>query len=213
MELFEGRISPKGGALDSSWISPDLILAGGQVELVPLDAGHVPGLYQAGKDPELWRFVPFAVGSESDMGRYAAMALADRDRGECVPFTIRNRADGRILGSSRYYALSQQHRNLEIGYTWLDPSVWRTAVNTECKLLLLRHAFEALGCVRVALRTDFRNLRSRHAIERLGASQEGILRKHMILPDGYIRDTVYFSIIAGEWPRVKEGLEARLRKG
>ena len=194
-----------------AWISPDLILSGGQVELVPMESGHVPGLYQAGKDPELWRFVPFAVGSESDMGRYAAMALADRERGEGFPFTIRNRAGGRILGSTRYYALSPQHRNLEIGYTWLDPAVWRTAVNTECKLLLLRHAFEALGCVRVALRTDLRNRRSRQAIGRLGAMQEGILRKHMILPDGYIRDTVYFSITDEEWPRVKDGLEARLR--
>jgi RimJ/RimL family protein N-acetyltransferase len=197
--------------MSATWISPDLVLRGNGVGLIPLESAHVPGLYQAGKDPELWRFVPFAVGSESDMHRYVSLALADRDRGECFPFTIRSQADGRILGSSRYYALSPQNRNLEIGYTWLDPSVWRTAVNSECKLLLLRHAFEALGCVRVALRTDFRNLRSRNAIARLGAKQEGILRKHMILPDGYIRDTVYFSITDEEWPRVESDLTARLR--
>ncbi|MEO6095046.1 MAG: GNAT family N-acetyltransferase [Fibrobacteria bacterium] len=196
--------------MTSTWISPELMLTGGGVELVPLAPDHIPGLYRAGKNPELWRFVPFAVASESDMGRYVSMALADRDRGEGFPFTIRHKADGRILGSSRYYSLSPQNRNLEIGYTWLDPSVWRTAVNTECKLLLLRHAFESLGCVRVALRTDLRNLRSRNAIERLGATLEGVLRKHMILPDGYIRDTVYFSITDEEWPQVKNGLAARL---
>jgi N-acetyltransferase len=197
--------------MTSAWIPQNLELSGLRVDLIPLETGHAHGLYLAGKDPELWRFVPFTVGRESDMDRYVDLALGDRDRGECFPFTIRDRADGRILGSTRYYGLAPQNRNLEIGYTWLDPAVWRTAVNTECKLLLLRHAFEALGCVRVALRTDFRNLRSRKAIERLGASQEGILRRHMILPDGYIRDTVYFSIIGEEWPRVKAGLEARLR--
>jgi RimJ/RimL family protein N-acetyltransferase len=118
----------------------------------------------------------------------------------------------RILGSTRFYALSKQNRNLEIGYTWIDPSVWRSAVNTECKYLLLRHAFDALGCLRVALRTDSRNQRSQRAIERLGATREGVLRKHMILGDGYVRDTVYYSVIDTDWPRVKAFLEAELAR-
>ena len=125
-----------------------------------------------------------------------------------VPFAIRNLATGKICGSTRYMAIAPQDRGLEIGWTWLDASARRTGINTECKYLLLQHAFETLGTIRVQLKTDSRNLRSQNAIERIGGIREGVLRNHMILPDGYYRDSVYFSIIESEWP----GVKARLQK-
>jgi RimJ/RimL family protein N-acetyltransferase len=194
------------------WIAPETVLTGRHVRLVPLQESFVPGLFRAGSDPELWKYVPSLVRTEADMARYVRMALADRDKGESFPFVIQAIGADRILGSTRFYALSRQNRNLEIGYTWIDPSAWRSAVNTECKYLLLRHAFETLGCVRVALRTDMRNRRSQRAIERLGAVREGVLRKHMILGDGYVRDTVYYSVIDEEWPKVKAFLESEVAK-
>ena len=129
---------------------------------------------------------------------------------DAFPFAIIDRASGTLVGSTRYYDISQTNRSLEIGSTWLTPRAWRTAVNTECKYLLLKHCFESLGTIRVQLKTDSRNLRSQKAIERLGASKEGILRNHMILPNGYIRDSVYYSIIEQEWPAIKGRLEGML---
>jgi RimJ/RimL family protein N-acetyltransferase len=196
----------------SPWVDPETALAGRHVRLVPLREAFVPELFRAGSDPEIWRYVPYMIRTEADMAQYVRMALADRDKGESFPFAIQAIDSDRILGSTRFYALSKQNRNLEIGYTWIDPSAWRSAVNTECKYLLLRHAFEALGCLRVALRTDSRNQRSQRAIERLGATWEGVLRKHMILGDGYVPDTVYYSVIDTEWPRVKAFLESELAR-
>jgi len=196
--------------LTPNWIPPSLILEGRHVRLIPLQPGHSPELYRAGADPALWRFVPIRIDSQADMDQYVRTALTSRDTGDSQPFAVTGRSDGRILGSTRFYSMSRPNRNLEIGYTWLAPAVWRSPVNTECKFLLLRYAFETLGCLRVALRTDVRNLRSRAAIERLGARQEGILRKHMILPDGHVRDTVYYSITDEEWPAVKIGLEEKM---
>lgn len=199
--------------MPQAWIAPDLSLPGHSVRLVPLHPSHVPDLYEAGKDPEIWRFVPFRVGSRADMEEYVGKALSDRDRGEAFPFAILSEPDGAVLGSTRFYAISPEHKNLEIGYTWLSPSAWRTSANSECKFLLLRHAFEALGCLRVSLRTDARNLRSRSAIERLGAVREGVFRKHMILPDGHVRDTVYYSLTDEDWPKTRELLAAALERG
>jgi RimJ/RimL family protein N-acetyltransferase len=118
--------------------------------------------------------------------------------------------DNRVLGSTRLFDLSDANRSVEIGWTWLTPAVWRTRVNTECKMLLLTHAFETMGAIRVQLKTDSRNVRSREAIERIGGVFEGILRSHRIMPDGYLRDSVYYSILDKEWPVVKRRLEAML---
>jgi RimJ/RimL family protein N-acetyltransferase len=132
-------------------------------------------------------------------------ALVARDRGNELPFVIRDLDTGALVGSTRYLDISVANRGLEIGWTWLNPSVWRSRVNSECKYLLLSHAFEALGAIRVQLKTDQRNL------ARLGAVREGVLRSHMILQSGYVRDTVFFSIIAAEWPAVKERLQRVLQ--
>jgi len=197
----------------SPWTDPGLSLSGRFVNLVPLHPSQAPELFAAGKDPELWRFVPTRMQSQADMEDYIRTALDGRERGDCLPFAIQSRSDGALIGSTRYYALTPAHRNLEIGYTWLNPAAWRTAANTECKLLLLRHAFETLGCIRVALRTDLRNLRSQRAIERLGAAREGVFRKHMILPDGYVRDTVYYSLTDEDWPKARDFMAAALDSG
>lgn len=141
---------------------------------------------------------------------YVASALDARSCGRAWPFVIRRRSDGKIVGSTRYWKIDRQHRKLEIGHTWISASVQRSAVNTECKYLLLRHAFEALGCVRVQFTTDELNERSRAAIARLGAQQEGILRNERIMPDGRRRNSVRFSIIDSEWPEVKARLERTL---
>lgn len=194
------------------WIRPDLELEGSHVRLVPLQTDHAPALYRAGKDPELWRYVPFMVATPEDMERYVGLALKDRENGESFPFAILAAGSGKVLGSTRYYALSRANRNLEIGYTWLDPSVWRTPVNSEAKLLLFRHAFETLGCLRVALRTDERNQRSQRAMERFGAVREGVFRKHLVLPDGFIRNTVYYSVTDEDWPGVRAFLQASLER-
>ncbi len=185
------------------WIAPDLTLPGRHIRLVPMEISHVPELFLAGRDQEVWRYVPYQVKTEADMLAYVRTALADRERGDSFAFTILDAEAGKVLGSTRYYSLTPIHRNLEIGYTWLDPAVWRTAVNTEAKFLMLREAFESLGCLRVALRTDMRNLRSQRAMERFGAVREGVFRRHMIMPDGHIRDTVYYSVTDQDWPRVK----------
>lgn len=184
-------------------------LTGSKVELIPMETGHKEGLYEAGRYPEIWTVTQGAIASREDAESYISKALGTP---ATVPFVIAARESGRILGSTRLFDISVQNRNLEIGSTWLTPDVWRTAVNTECKYLLLRHCFETLGTIRVQLKTDLRNTRSQRAIERLGAVKEGVLRNHMILPDGYVRDSVYFSIVDREWPQVKLRLESFLNK-
>ena len=129
-----------------------------------------------------------------------------------MSFVIVRKSDERAIGMTAYLDIQPRNRGLEIGGTWLTPDVWRTAINTECKYLLLRHAFETLGCIRVQLKTDARNIRSQRAIERLGAVKEGVLRKHMIVKNGYERDTVMYSITDTEWPSVKANLEEKLRR-
>ncbi len=187
-------------------------LEGNHVRLEPLAARHVPELVQAVQDPEVWRYlgaIPHPRTSE-DMQRFVAIALAARDQGTELPFAIVERAGGRAVGSTRYMDIRAAHRGLEIGWTWIAPAFQRTAVNTECKLLLLTHAFESLGCLRVQLKTDLRNLRSQAAIERLGAVKEGVLRRHIVYHDGYVRDSVLYSITDAEWPALKPRLAARL---
>jgi N-acetyltransferase len=181
-----------------------VVLHGKKVELIPLELQHSECLYEAGSYPDIWTYTQGRIQTIDDAKDYIHKALEQKNG---VPFVIVERDSQKIVGSTRFYDISTQNRGLEIGSTWLTPSMWKTAVNTECKYLLLKHCFETLGTIRVQLKTDSRNIRSQRAIERLGAVKEGILRNHMILPDGFIRDSVYYSIIEREWPAVKLHLE------
>jgi N-acetyltransferase len=188
-------------------------LRGQTVALLPMEPGHTTALYEASRDEVLWQYMPVWVDRPEDMEHWVRNALEEQASGKALPFVILHRPTGRIVGSTRYLDIDRKHRNLEIGWTWLAPEARRTPVNTECKRLLLGHAFEALGMIRVQLKTDARNLTSQRAIERIGATREGVLRHHRIMPDGYLRDTVVYSILAGEWPEVKHRLEERLAAG
>ncbi|MFB4204442.1 hypothetical protein KBTX_00722 [wastewater metagenome] len=193
-------------------VSP-VTLEGREVRLEPLAAAHRDVLFAAAADGELWRSpVTVVPSSPQAMAAYIDDALAGQAQGRYLPFAVIRRATGRVVGTTRYRAIEPAHRRLEIGSTWLAAGVQRTAVNTEAKLLLLRHAFEVLGCARVEFLTDVLNERSRAAIARLGARQEGILRRHMVMPDGRHRDSACYSIIEPEWPAVRASLEARLRR-
>jgi RimJ/RimL family protein N-acetyltransferase len=185
-------------------------LRGRHVTLEPLDERHVPGIFEAMQDEEVCRYLAWPPPAALDETR--AFIRDARDlmaRGQCVVFAQVWNATGAAIGSTRYLDIRPRDRQVEIGSTFLGRGYWRTSANTEAKYLLLRHAFESLGCVRVALKTDGRNTRSQAAIERLGAVREGVLRKHMNVR-GFQRDTVYFSILETEWPGVKARLEARL---
>ena len=187
-------------------------LVGEHVALMPMEEAHLDGLYDAGRSPEIWPYMPMQIGGRDDMARLIRDALRARDQGAELPFVIRDRRSGRIVGSTRFLDITPAHRNVEIGWTWLDPAVWRTPINTECKYLLTRHCFDTLEMIRVQLKTDARNTRSQRAIERLGAVREGVLRHHRIMPDGYLRDSVYYSILLEEWPAVRARLEGWLRE-
>ncbi|MEW9700313.1 GNAT family N-acetyltransferase [Paenibacillus sp. SI8] len=186
-----------------------LTLEGTQVTLMPLQESHISELTKAANDPLIWAYMT-PLPQKQDVQRFVRQALEEQQSGLGLPFSVYDKGSERIVGSTRLFEISTAHRQLEIGHTWYHPTVWRTRINTECKYLLLRHCFETLGTVRVQLKTDLRNVRSQTAIARLGAVQEGILRQHRILQDGYIRDTVMFSIIASEWPEVKQRLEGFL---
>ncbi len=190
-----------------------LTLRGGAVALEPLERDHATALGEAAADGELWRLAVTTVPDPARMPAWVDAALAARAAGRELPFTIRDARDGRVLGSTRYRALALEHRRVEIGNTWLRASAQRTAANTECKLLLLAHAFETLGCHRVEFITDVLNERSRAAILRLGALEEGVLRCHMVMADGRVRDSVLYSLVRTEWPAAKARLQARLRRG
>jgi RimJ/RimL family protein N-acetyltransferase len=185
-------------------------LLGKSVRLEPLRIEHVGPLAHVGLDPSLWRWIPNPVATADDMRTYVLTALDEQKKGVSVPFAIVDLISGQVIGSTRYANIEPAHRRLEIGWTWLTPSFQRTAANTEAKLLLLTHAFEKLGANRVELKTDALNDRSREAILRIGAVEEGTFRKHMIMATGRVRDTVYFSIIASEWPAIKAKLRAFL---
>ena len=188
-------------------------LTGRVVRLEPLSEAHVPDLAAAGRDEDIWRYMPYAtVRGEADMLAWVREMLRRQALGGDLPFAVVHAASGRAIGATRYMEIHPQHRNLEIGGSWYAPEHQRTAANTESKYLLLGHAFEALGCVRVQFKADLRNERSQRAIERLGAVREGVLRSNLIMPDGFIRSSVYYSILAEEWPGVKAGLEERLRR-
>lgn len=193
------------------WVEP-VTLEGKVARLEPLETAHAEALYRAGQHPPIWAYMSVdASASIEAMRAWIAAALDGRAAGKELAFAIVARAENAIAGSTRYLNISAPDRGLEIGWTWLAPAIQRTAVNTECKYLLLRHAFETLGAIRVQLKTDRRNDISQRAIERLGAVREGILRKHMIVRDGYQRDSVMYSITDDEWPSVKARLEGLMR--
>jgi RimJ/RimL family protein N-acetyltransferase len=184
-----------------------ITLEGPHARLEPLAALHSSDLFLAAQDDALWRYMPIPrPRSQADVERMIAEALEAQERGEQLPFAIVERASGRAVGSTRYLDIRAPHRGLEIGWTWITPAHQRTALNSECKRLLLAHAFETLGCLRVQLKTDLRNLQSQAAIERLGARKEGVLRKHQVLWDGYVRDSVLYSITDEQWPAVRSRL-------
>jgi RimJ/RimL family protein N-acetyltransferase len=189
-----------------------IILEGQSVRLEPLSLErHHAGLSEVGLDEAIWRFNPSqVVRTPADMRAYIESALQQQATGESLPFATIDTASGRAVGSTRFGNIDGANRRVEIGYTWIAPPWQRTAVNTEAKYLMLRHAFETLGCIRVELKTDSLNQRSRNAILRIGAKEEGIFRNHMITYSGRYRHSVYFSIIDTEWPRVRAWLEAKL---
>ncbi|HEX4883317.1 MAG TPA: GNAT family protein [Casimicrobiaceae bacterium] len=198
-------------AVAARFVEP-LVLSGEHAILEPLERAHVPGLAQACRDGELWRLWYTSVPRPDGVEAYVDAALAMREEKGALPFVVRERASGDIVGSTRYFNVEAAHRRLEIGHTWYGKRVQRTGVNTECKLMLLRHAFEALRCIAVEFRTSWFNHASQRAIERLGAKRDGVLRNHMILPDGTLRDTVVYSVIASEWPQVRRHLAYLLER-
>lgn len=189
-----------------SWLSP-VTLEGRVARLEPLVVDHVPDLQRAAADGRLWRLWVTSVPEPDATRRYVEDALDAQARGTALPFVVRRLQDGEIVGSTRYCHAEPAHRRVEIGYTWYSASAQRTGVNTDCKRLLLAHAFDTLGAIAVELRTHFHNRASRRAIERLGARQDGVLRQHQIMPDGTLRDTVVYSILDREWPTVRRGLD------
>jgi RimJ/RimL family protein N-acetyltransferase len=185
-------------------------LEGRHVRLEPLGMAHLEGLAEIGLDEELWRWIPTAVRTREEMAAYIETALKEQERGISLPFALVEPATRRAIGSTRYGNIDRTHHRVEIGWTWVGREWQRTAVNTEAKYLLLRHAFETLGCIRVELKTDSLNEKSRAAILRIGAREEGIFRNHMITASGRIRHSAYYSIVDAEWPAVKARLETML---
>ncbi|WP_201363924.1 GNAT family N-acetyltransferase [Dictyobacter formicarum] len=187
-------------------------LTGNVVRLEPLQLSHAEDLLDAGQELETWAYMPVNPSiSKQAMEQWIAEALHLQQTGSALPFAIIDQQSGRAIGSTRYMAITPKDYGLEIGWTWIEPAFRRTGVNTECKYLLLRHAFEKAQAIRVQLKTDSRNLRSQRAIERIGGVKEGVLRNHMIMPDGYYRHSVYYSIINTEWEHVKAQLEKKMR--
>jgi RimJ/RimL family protein N-acetyltransferase len=188
-------------------------LSGKVIRLEPLGLEHLDGLAEIGLDPALWTWIGFPVRTKDDLRRYIEDALRDREAGRAMPFATIEQQSGRPIGSTRYGNIDLFNRRVEIGWTWVSPAWQRSAVNTEAKLLMLEHAFERLGCNRVEFKTDSLNVQSRNALLGIGAVEEGTLRNHMVTESGRLRHSVYFSVIASEWPAVRERLQRRLATG
>ena len=197
-------------------LAPDRVepvtLAGRIVRLEPLELEHVPRLADVGLDPAIWRWTIARPTSEADLRDWAETTIRARDAGTELPFVTLEAATGRPIGSSRYLNIVLEHRRLEIGWTWIAPAWQRTGANREAKLLMLTYAFETLGCRRVEFKTDTLNAPSRTALLGVGATFEGIFRNHMVMPDGRMRHSAYYSVIDDEWPAVKAGLERSLAR-
>lgn len=196
----------------SQWIKR-VTLQGRHVRLEPLGERHIAGLAEIGKGQDFWKYMLYGeMKAETDFRRFVTDLLAREEKGTDLPFAVIHLASGRIAGSTRYLNIDPPNRGLEVGGTWYGLDFQRTAVNTECKYLLLTHAFETLKAIRVQIKTDSLNVRSQQAIERIGAVKEGVLRNHMVLPDGRIRDSVFYSILDNEWAGVKKRLVEMLGK-
>jgi RimJ/RimL family protein N-acetyltransferase len=188
-----------------------ITLEGNHVRLEPLSESHHDALCAIGLDPELWKWIPIQVLNPDQMMNYIRRELAEQQQGTSIPFATVERSSSKVVGATRFMNIDVANKRVEIGSTWIAKPWQRTAINTEAKYLMMRYAFETLGCNRVELKTDSLNTKSRNAILRIGAKQEGILRSHMVTWSGRLRDTVYFSVIAPEWPEVKADLEAKLK--
>jgi RimJ/RimL family protein N-acetyltransferase len=193
------------------WPEP-VELHGAHASLVPLRRDHTADLDEALRDGELWRLWYTFVPPPENLAEFIDKRLADQAKGMLTAFAVIDKASGRAVGTTNYLNVEPEHRRVEIGGTWYRRSVQRSPINTECKLMLLGHAFEALDCIAVEFRTHFFNHQSRRGIERLGAKLDGILRNHQIAPNGSLRDTVVYSIIASEWPAVKAHLTFQMEK-
>lgn len=187
-------------------------LEGSVVRLEPIRRQHAELFWEAAKDnlDEIFRWIPYSMKTPEDFQNLVTKIFDEQERGESLAFATVERGSGRVIGSTRFMNIDRANRRVEIGSTWIVPSWQRTAVNTEAKYLMLRHAFEVWGCVRVELKTDALNDKSRNAILRIGAKEEGTLRRHVITWTGRVRDSVYFSILDNEWPEVKARLGTRL---
>ncbi|HYM77501.1 MAG TPA: GNAT family protein [Candidatus Dormibacteraeota bacterium] len=190
-------------------------LEGSVVRLEPIRREHGELFWEVAQNDleDIFRWIPYAMKTREDFQRLIDKALDEQQRGESVVFATVERSSGRAIGSTRFMNIDRANRRVEIGSTWIAPAWQRTAVNTEAKYLMLRHAFEVWGCMRVELKTDALNQKSRNAILRIGAKEEGTLRRHVVTWTGRVRDSVYFSILDGEWGAVKAGLEAKLAAG
>ena len=202
-------MTPTVGPLD---IVVPVTLEGSIVRLEPIRRDHAELFWEAAKNnlEDIFRWIPYAMKTPEDFRTLIDKAFAEQERGESVVLATVERSSGRIVGSTRFMNIDRANRRVEIGSTWIAPAWQRTAVNTEAKYLMLRHAFEVWGCMRVELKTDALNQKSRNAILRIGAKEEGTLRRHLVTWTGRVRDTVYFSILDDEWPGVRAALEARL---
>jgi RimJ/RimL family protein N-acetyltransferase len=189
-----------------------VVLEGRHVRLEPMALHHLDALCEIGLDEDIWRWIPFQIRTRDDMLGYIKTALKLQADGTALPFATVDRGTDRVAGSTRYMNIDKPNRHVEIGSTWIGRPWQRTAVNTEAKYLMLRHAFEQLGCHRVELKTDVLNERSRNAILRIGAKHEGVFRKHVVCDSGRVRDSAWFSIIDSEWPEVKAALELKLAR-
>lgn len=187
-----------------------ITLEGEYVRLEPMRGDHLPNILKAGMDESIWKWTTNVVKTEADLERYVRTALTDLANGVALPFVTIERESGTVVGSTRFGNIDEANRKVEIGWTWINPKWQRTAINTEAKLLMLTHAFEVWECIRVELKTDSNNEKSRNAMLRIGATEEGMLRNHMITESGRLRHSVYFSIIASEWEDVKAGLIEKL---
>jgi RimJ/RimL family protein N-acetyltransferase len=189
-----------------------VILRGRRVRLEPLELEHVPRLAEVALDPTLWQWTLARPTDEAGLRAWAAAAIANREAGTEFPFVTLDAASGRPIGSSRYLNVVLEHRRVEIGWTWVAKDWQRTGANREAKLLMLGHAFDTLGCRRVEFKTDSLNEPSRTALLGIGARFEGIFRNHMVMPDGRLRHSAYYSVIDEEWPAVRTGLERSLAR-
>jgi RimJ/RimL family protein N-acetyltransferase len=196
----------------TNWATP-VTLIGKYARLEPMTEAHVPGLTAIGVGQNFWHFMLYGdMNTEADIRNWVLDILGRAEKGTDLPFAVVDLDSGHVAGASRYLNIMPKDRGLEIGGTWYGTEFQRTAINTECKYLLMTHAFESLRAIRVQLKTDLRNVRSQKAIERIGAKKEGVLRNHMILPDGTIRDSVFYSVLDAEWPVVKKNLEGMMNK-